>query len=100
MKAGKKPQWIPPETVSDVLRRIAAAEYRCDIARSCGVSEYSVTKIAQRNGVMVTICPRGSRWGRLQRAEVAAATETEKPINWRAVAAGLRWGGRGSHHYD
>ena len=92
---GKKPQWIPAETVAEVMRRITAGEYRCDIARSAGVSEYSVTMIAKRHRMTIAVCPRGTRWGRLNRRQAEKIPPTDTSTNWRAVKAAMRWGGFG-----
>ncbi len=87
---------IPPETITDILKRIAAGDIRADIARACGVSEYSVTMIARRANVEVVKCPIGSRWGKLDKIQAQNKTAADPAADWRAKAwASRRFAGNG-----
>lgn len=94
---GSKYVRIPEPVREDIIRRIRAGEFRCDIARACKVSEFSVTKIATFNKLQVAKCPRGSRWGKFK--PTATATQPTE-INWRAVKAALRWNCRGTMAHE
>jgi len=93
----KKYVRIPEPVREDIIRRIRAGEFRCDIARACRVSEFSVTKVATFNKLQVAKCPRGSRWGKLKKQQ--EYTESAA-VNWRAVKAALRWNCRGTMAHD
>lgn len=93
----KKYVSIPDPVREDIIRRIKAGEFRCDIARACRVSEFSVTKVATFNKLQVAKCPRGSRWGKLKKQQ--EYTESAA-VNWRAVKAALRWNCRGTMAHD
>jgi len=93
----KKYVRIPDPVREDIIRRIKAGEFRCDIARACRVSEFSVTKVATFNKLQVAKCPRGSRWGKLKKQQ--EYTESAA-VNWRAVKAALRWNCRGTMAHD
>ena len=89
---------ITPDKIAEVIRRIQAGEYRCDIARATRISEYTVRTISIREGLTINPCPRGSRWGGLKRdAKVKKSADIAPPEkNWRAIAANARWGGIGT----
>lgn len=93
----KKCVRIPDPVREDIIRRIKAGEFRCDIARACRVSEFSVTKIAHYNKAQVAKCKRGTRWGKLKKQQ--EYTESAA-VNWRAVKAALRWNCRGTMAHD
>ena len=100
MGANHKHPAIAPEKVAEVIRRIKAGKYRCDIARAVRISEYAVRTISIRNKLTIAACPRGSRWGGLKREKALQKEKTvvvEPEKNWRAIAANARWlGGRES----
>lgn len=93
----KKYVRIPEPVREDIIRRIKAGEFRCDIARACRVSEFSVTKVAHYNKLEVAKCKRGTRWGTLRKQH--EYTEPDA-VNWRAVKAALRWNCRGAMAYE
>ena len=93
----KKYVRIPEPVREDIIRRIRAGEFRCDIARACRVSEFSVTKVAFNNNLIVAKCKRGTRWGKLkQQQEYSEPTA----VNYRAIKAALRWNCRGTMAHD
>jgi transposase-like protein len=83
---------IPEETRLRVVKMLLSGEYRCDVARALGVSEYSVTQIAKREGIKYAQCKRGTRWGKNQSDRVPVVTEPVQERNWAAEKANARWG--------
>ena len=82
-------QQIPGTVRLEIGRRLRDGQYLCDIARSCGVSEGYVRKVAVKEGIDYARCKRGSRWGMMATA-APAAPPVEK--NYRGAATSARWG--------
>jgi len=85
---------IAEESKAKALEMIAAGAYRVDIARACSISPNSVDGLAKRAGLKLSKMKRGRRttW----RSLPPKANPVEG-VNWRAIAANLRWGGGGFH---
>ena len=86
----------PPITMpmrTAIAERLRGGEFVCDIARSAGVSEYTVRKIARQFAIQYAVCAKGTRWGKVQSGRTQARL-TSQPVeqNFRAAAAALRWG--------
>ena len=87
----KKGQRIPQSVLDDMASKLRAGVIVADIARQCGVSTYSVTKLAQELGIEYTRCAPGANFGKSKRMRDSRPVMTyEQQV--RGWMHSLRWG--------